>query len=296
STPAPPTLPPVAPKETSARQLLRLSVDMVQQSRSPHLTPSPERSYTTGSNMPRYTDRIEAGEILASKLACQVDDYAQCTVLALSRPGLVVANVVGRRLQLPVGVLYVRQVTWPVGTAADDDENDQQPVQISIGAVTSADDAQGVWQREIVRGLKLTDRQLAEAQQQPRDCLNQALQALPPRYLSALHDALRVSAENSLAYGDMPSRGASQSGVILVDDGIASGDDVRAAIAVVQRMRPELRIVVATPVGIADTMKYLARHVYRTVTAYTPPVPYRVPCWYQRATSLSDEEQALLHV
>ncbi|KAJ1976063.1 hypothetical protein H4R35_002862 [Dimargaris xerosporica] len=268
---------------------------MVQQNRSPHPTPSPERNYTTGSTMPRYTDRIEAGEILASKLASQVDDYAQCTVLALSRPGLVVANVVGQRLHLPVGVLYVRQVTWPVGTA-DDGDSDQQLVQMSIGAVTSADETQGVWQREIVRGLKLTDRQLAEAQRQPRDCLNRALQILPPRYLSALHHALDASVENPSTHGSVPGHSTTQPGVILVDDGIASGDDVRAAIAVVQRMRPELRIVVATPVGVADTMKYLGRQVYRTVTAFTPPVPYRVPCWYQHAASLSDEEQALLHM
>ncbi|KAJ1916810.1 hypothetical protein IWQ60_007986 [Tieghemiomyces parasiticus] len=221
------------------------------------------RTRCSSTNQPKYADRLEGGAALARQLFDKFQGRTDTTVLAISRAGLVVADVVGEALGLPVAAFYVRQIRSP-----------DHP-KLSLGAVTSG--RLTSYNTEIIEGLGLTPAALEATATAANLEMEHEQTALAPRYGHTL--------QNLLA-SDHPTR------ILLVDDGIVSGDDVRSAVDALQRHRPGTRITVATPIGVADTMRLIARRVEATVVAYVPVIAYKVPSWYETGTELSAEEVA----
>jgi putative phosphoribosyl transferase len=84
--------------------------------------------------------------------------------------------------------------------------------------------------------------------------------------------------------------------VILIDDGLATGSTMRAAIAALRRQQPA-RIVVAVPVGAPETIADLATEADEVVCARTPTPFYAVGFWYEDFSQTSDDEvRWLLHL
>ncbi|KAJ1961651.1 hypothetical protein IWQ62_003791 [Dispira parvispora] len=214
---------------------------------------------------PRYMDRIQAGEILTAKLKPNFQNQPNTVILAISKAGLVVATTVAGALDLPVGVFYVHQITAPTVPS------------LSLGVVTSAQ--QCIFNHDILTGLDLSPDARDQSVATARASLHQAHAELAPRFFQTL---------------DIVCQSPTVEDVLLIDDGVALGDDMRAAIAALKQMNPALKITVATPVGIADTMKHIARRVESTITAFVPAVAYQVPKWYESHSALSPSELALL--
>ncbi|KAJ1982853.1 hypothetical protein H4R33_004945 [Dimargaris cristalligena] len=217
---------------------------------------------------PKYADRIQAGLALARKLRSHFQGRRNTAILAISKAGLVVANTVGQELNLPVGVFYVRQIRCP-----------SQP-RLSLGAMTSGELCS--LNEDIVKGLHLPTEAIRQAAEATYSSIEEDHTDLHPRHLRVLQQVLSPSVAHSTL--DPVQH------LILIDDGIVAGDDIRSAVDALRRARSDLKITVATPIGVADTMKMIARRVEMTVTAFVPSAAYTVPSWYETGTALSPEE------
>jgi predicted phosphoribosyltransferase len=205
-----------------------------------------------------FHDRVEAGRRLAEAVLRSVRKNA--VVLALPRGGVPVAAEVARALDAPLDLLLVRKIGAPgnpelaVGAVAEGD-----PPSVVIDDETlgwSGEDAGYVRRAAVV--------ELAEIER---------------RRALYLEDAERV-----------PVAGRT---VILVDDGLATGTTVRAALQSLQARRPA-RIVVAVPVGAADTVAALRPQVDELICLYQPRMFGGVGAHYDDFRQVSDAEVVAL--
>jgi predicted phosphoribosyltransferase len=200
-----------------------------------------------------YRDRFDAGRRLAERLT----EYAgrdDVLVLALPRGGVPVASEVARALRAPLDVFLVRKLGVP------------GQEELAMGAIASG--GVRVLNEEVVRALEVTPEELAEASSRERRELERR---------EAAYRAGRPSPE---------VRGRT---VILVDDGLATGSTMRAAVAALRRRQPA-RIVVAVPVGAADTCADLAEAADEVVCVRSPRPFLSVGSWYDDFRQTSDAE------
>jgi putative phosphoribosyl transferase len=221
----------------------------------------------------RFRDRAHAGALLARQLRHHA--HAPDTiVLALPRGGVPVGFAIASRLAIALDVLVVRKLGMP------------RHEELAMGAVGSG--GVRVLQPGVPGLMGVTE---------------QDVEAVTARELAEL-------ARRELAYRGMPddsSAGASGNlggapaapdlrgkTAILVDDGIATGSTVQAAIQVVRRMQPS-SLVLAIPVAPPDTVSRLAPQVDELVCLSTPPLFRSVGQWYDSFDQTSDAQvQALL--
>ncbi|HEY8966345.1 MAG TPA: phosphoribosyltransferase family protein, partial [Candidatus Methylacidiphilales bacterium] len=164
----------------------------------------------------RFKDRFQAGRFLASKLL-EYRNRPDVLVLALPRGGVPVGREVADALHLPLDVLVVRKIGLP-----------GYP-ELGIGALASGGGE--ALSREAVRQYLVSSEALEETIREER----RELQRRERRYRD-----------------DLPFPPVEGRTVILVDDGLATGSTMEAAIASVRR-NGALRVVVAAPVGAAET-------------------------------------------
>lgn len=201
-----------------------------------------------------FADRADAGRRLAERLKSLVGENA--VVLALPRGGIPVARPVADALGAPLDVLVARKL----GMAG-------QP-ELAIGAVTA-------------RNHRVLNEEV----------LRQAF--LPPDYLDAETEAQRRRAgelERKLR-GARPEIPVAGKIAILVDDGIATGMTMRAAIADVRERGPR-SVVVAAPVISARTYHELAERVDLVVAVLIPAEFWAVGQFYLDFRQVTDEEVA----
>jgi putative phosphoribosyl transferase len=98
-----------------------------------------------------------------------------------------------------------------------------------------------------------------------------------------------IKRRERLYRGDRPPPDVKGKTVILVDDGLATGSTMLAAVQALRRLGPA-RIVVAVPVASPDTCKLLEEYVDETVCAATPEPFYAVGLWYRDFSQTTDEE------
>lgn len=201
----------------------------------------------------RFGDRRDAGRRLAGNLS-RYAGRPDVIVFGLPRGGVPVAFEVARALGAPLDVFLVRKLGVPGHE------------ELAIGAVASGgirvlnDDVvatTGVRAAEIDR---ITARELARLERQEREYRGER----PP-----LEPRGRIA--------------------ILVDDGLATGATMRAAVAALRRRRAGA-IVVAVPTAPADTCKALSRQVDEVVCPFTPDPFMAVGLWYRDFTPVSDLE------
>jgi putative phosphoribosyl transferase len=205
-----------------------------------------------------FPDRQEAGRLLAHRLG----EYARrpgVIVLGLPRGGVPVAYAVATALQLPLDVLIVRKLGVPGRE------------ELAFGAIASG--GVQVLNSEIVANFGLTGAAIARVAARER------------RELERRDQAYR---------GARPAPAVRDRTVILVDDGIATGATVRAALLAL-RHRGAARIVVAAPVMAPDTHAALAGEADAVVAVLVPPDFAGVGQWYDNFAQTTDAEvQALL--
>jgi putative phosphoribosyl transferase len=205
----------------------------------------------------RFRDRFEAGQLLAAQLTAFAD-RRDVRVLALPRGGVPVAYEVARRLRAPLDVWVVRKLGAP-GIP-----------ELAIGAIASG----GV--QMIGAG---SPRELALTSDQV-----EAIVTRERRELQRREEAYR---------GNRPPVEVRQRTVILVDDGIATGASMRAAIVALRPLEPA-QVVVAVPIAGRSTCAFLACEADHIVCLWTPSVLNSVGEWYEDFSQTSDDEVCAL--
>jgi putative phosphoribosyl transferase len=203
--------------------------------------------------MKRFRDRAEAGRFLAGKLRAYAG-RPDVLVLALPRGGVPVAYEVARALGAPLDVFVVRKL----GLIGHEE--------LAMGAIAS-------------HGVRVLNDDVVQA-------LN-----IPPEVIDAVAAEERQELERrEKAYrDDRPVPDVRGRTVILIDDGLATGSTMRAAVAALKMLHPA-RLVVAVPVASRETCSELRREVDDIVCAFTPEPFMAVGLWYEDFTQTSDEE------
>jgi len=201
--------------------------------------------------MALYRDRRDAGEQLAGALE-DLRGKPGLLVLALPRGGVPVAEPVARRLGAPLDVYVVRKVGFPGNE------------EFAMGAIASG-------------GVVLLNPALAER--------------IPEEELRwAVGRAIRELRERERLYrGDRPPPQVAGRTVVLVDDGLATGATMRAAVEALRRQGPR-EIIAAVPIASPESCEALAREVDRVVCAATPEPFHAVGLWYEDFSPTEDEE------
>jgi predicted phosphoribosyltransferase len=205
-----------------------------------------------------FADRSEAGSRLGERIAAL--PLGQPLVLALPRGGVPVGAEIARRLGAPLGVALVRKIGAP-----------SQP-ELAIGAIADGDDPEVVVNARLVRQLGLSeDFVTAEAARE--------------------HAA--IAARRSGFAGATPPLDAQGRAVIVVDDGVATGMTMRAALRHVRRRGPS-RLVAAVPVAARDALEALAAEADEVVCLASPRRFRSVGAFYRSFTQVTDAEVAAL--
>jgi putative phosphoribosyl transferase len=205
-----------------------------------------------------FQDRIEAGKALAAAVAARKPERP--VVLALPRGGVPVAAEVARVLDAPLGLLIVRKIGAPGHE------------ELAVGAVGDGDPPVTVFNPEILAALGLTEADFDQ---------------------KVAGKVAEIGARRRLYLDDRPQPSVEGATAIVVDDGIATGATVRAALDVLKR-QGAARIVLAVPVAPADTVAELRRLVDEVVCLETPEPFVAVGAHYARFGQTSDDEVVAL--
>jgi len=200
----------------------------------------------------RFQNRREAGRALAESLLTfrGRDDI----VLALPRGGVPVAYEIATALVAPLDVFVVRKLGMPGRE------------ELAIGAIASG-------------GVRVLDESLAHAYGITDDVLERI----------TAREQLELDRREQRYRGDRPLPPLADRTIILVDDGLATGSTMRAAVVAVRSRKPT-EIVVAVPVGAPETCEALEREGARVVCLMTPEPFYAVGLWYEDFSQTTDEE------
>lgn len=202
----------------------------------------------------QFRDRVHAGELLGELLAREVGELDNGIVLGLPRGGVPVAAAVARRLGLPLDVYLVRKLGVPGHE------------EYAMGAIASG--GVRVLNEEAVRTLGIDQA---------------TIDAVAEREL------VELQRREHTYRGDRPPLDLEGKEVILVDDGIATGASMRAAIEAVRSSHPA-SIIVAVPVTPISTGEALAGIADRVVALTTPDPFYAVGWHYNDFTQTTDDE------
>jgi len=208
------------------------------------------RGGMSGARLP-FHDRREAGQVLAERLA-HLQGHEDLLVLALPRGGVAVGFEVARALHAELDVFIVRKLGMPGNE------------EYAMGAIASG----GVRVMNELHGWSVTQEQIEQVEARER----QELVRRERQY--------RGNRGPALIEGRT---------VIVVDDGLATGATMRAAVAAIRKQEPE-RLVVAVPVGARETCEVLRQQADEVVCAAVP-TPFRaVGLWYEDFPQSTDGE------
>jgi len=199
-----------------------------------------------------YPDRSTAGRVLAAEINGLVEP--PCVVAGIPRGGVVVALPVALRLGCPLAVSFVRKIALPAAP------------ELAAGAID--EDGRLVLDRHITRALGASSEALAEARE---------------RVMTEIRRQKRAFCAPDLA---VLIPGAS---LVLIDDGLATGWTMRAAIAHARRHGAG-RIVVAVPYAAADTAAAVSELADRFVCPWASETFYAVGTGYEDFRAVSDDE------
>lgn len=204
---------------------------------------------------PRFANRAEAAEALADRLA-ELHLPGPKVVLALPRGGVPIGAVVARRLQAPLDLLLVRKIGAP-----------WQP-ELAVAAVVDGDHPDTVIDESTSQATGASAAYIEE---------------------QAHIEWREIERRRALYLHGRPSVPVQGATVILVDDGIATGTTVRAALKALRR-RGAAHTVLAVPVAPHDTLMSLRREVDQIV-CLSEPMPFRaIGLHYVDFHQVSDQE------
>jgi putative phosphoribosyl transferase len=198
-----------------------------------------------------FGSRREAGRELATKLMTY-SDRGDVLVLALPRGGVPVAYEVARALRAPLDVFLVRKLGVP-----GDEE-------LAMGAIATG-------------GVRVLNE----------DVTMYIDEAVIDAVVS--REQIELKRRERLYRGERPAPGVKGLTVILVDDGLATGSTMHAAVVALREMRP-LKIIVAVPVAPPQSCEEFRSEVDEVVCAMTPEPFMAVGRWYADFSQTSDQE------
>lgn len=179
-------------------------------------------------------------------------------VLALPRGGVPVAYEIANTLQVPLDLLVVRKLGVP-GYA-----------ELAMGAIASG-------------GVQVFNPQLLQLHQIDQACINSVV-AREYRELQRREQAYR---------GTRPAPSIAGQQIILVDDGVATGATMHAAVLAVRKQAPA-RIIIAIPVAATDSLDELRPLVDEIVCPCRPEMLFSIGRWYLDFSQVSDEQVCAL--
>ena len=201
----------------------------------------------------RFLNRSDAGRQLAHKLGAFAH-RSDVVVLALPRGGVPVAAEVARELNAPLDVFLVRKLGVPGYS------------ELAMGAIASGD-------------VRVLSDDLIDQLGIPRSAVEQV----------AMREQLELDRRDQLYRGGRQLPELRDKTVILVDDGLATGATMEAAILALRQYQPA-RVIVAAPVGAVETCRRLKELADDVICAMTPEPFQAVGLWYERFDQTSDEE------
>lgn len=201
-----------------------------------------------------FKDRQAAGKLLAKRLTRYQND-PQAIVLSIPRGGVVVAYEVAKSLKLPLDIMITRKIGSP----------DQS--ELALGAVDQ--DGEVIWNERLLVESRIKKQELrGEIREQIRE----------------------ISRRRDLyGYQKRLPWGLEEKTVILVDDGIATGATVEAAIKYLKRHGVR-KIIVAAPVAAPDTLGVLKNETDEVVVLFAPASFSAIGQFYQNFEQVGDEE------
>lgn len=201
-----------------------------------------------------FNDRAEAGRFLAHMLEEYTND-PNVVVLALPRGGVPVAYQVAKMLKAPLDIFVVRKLGVP-----GHDE-------LAMGAIASG--GTRVLNSRVVDYLDISDQTIETV---------------------AAREQRELERRERLYRGTRPAVDVRGRTVIIIDDGMATGSTMRAAVCALRQQKPE-KIVVAVPVGAQETCRSFAKEVDTICVCAITPEPFDgVGLWYRDFEQTSDEE------
>jgi putative phosphoribosyl transferase len=200
-----------------------------------------------------FADRVSAGRDLGRKLV-ELGVAGPIIVLGLPRGGVPVACEVAAALDAPVDVLVVRKLGAPFNP------------ELALGAIAYG--GVTVFNEDLLRQLDLDETALDSVRARER-------KELERRERAYRGDRLPVAVAGAT--------------VVIVDDGMATGATMHAAVVATRALGPA-RIVVAVPTAAIDAVQRVERVADQVVALSTPEPYYGVGAWYSRFPQLSDAE------
>lgn len=205
-----------------------------------------------------FTDRAEAGQLLAARFSA-LSERDDVIILALPRGGVPVGYEVAKALGVALDVFVVRKLGVPGHE------------ELAMGAIASGD-------------VRLVNHDVVDALGIPDNVIDRV----------AERERVELERRERLYRGSRPLVPLAGKTVILVDDGLATGSTMRAAVTAVRQQQPAA-IIVAVPVGAPSTCSELSQDADQVVCLRSPEPFVAVGLWYRDFTPTSDDEvRALL--
>jgi putative phosphoribosyl transferase len=201
----------------------------------------------------RFKDRVQAGRYLADKLLTYAN-APDALVLGLPRGGVVVAYEVANKLRIPLDVFLVRKLGVPGYE------------ELAMGAIASG--GTRVMNEDVLQQIRITDSTIEAV---------------------ARREELELKRREVAYRGDRPPLDVHGLTVILVDDGLATGATMRAAVAALRKQKPN-QIIIAVPTASPDVCDEFRTQVDSIVCGMTPTPFYAVGAWYENFSQTTDEE------
>lgn len=200
-----------------------------------------------------FKDRQDAGRQLATKLA-HLANNQNVLVLALPRGGVVLGHEISQRLNVPLDLILVRKLGVP------------WQEELAFGAIAVGNTE--VLNEGIINSLGISNETIEEVKKKEEQELNR---------------------RNHLYRKDRPLPLINDKIIVLVDDGIATGATMRAAIRLVKACHPK-EIIVATPLASISVFEDMSAEKIKLIVLETPEPFYGIGRWYSHFPQLTDEE------
>lgn len=202
--------------------------------------------------MAYFNDRVEAGKRLASELA----DFKgkDAIVLAIPRGGVVVGYEIAKALRLQLDVIIPRKIGAPNNS------------ELAIGAVT--EDGTTILDQSLIAYIDVPQSHIMEESERQRQEIQRRLNVY----------------RQSEPYPNLKGRN-----IIIVDDGIATGSTMKAALVSVKK-RGAKSVTIAIPVGPPSTIRELEKIADRVVCPFTPEYFQAIGQFYSDFSQTTDEE------
>ena len=202
----------------------------------------------------QFRDRIEAGRLLARELKPNYANHPDLLVLGLPRGGVPVASEVAKVLHAPLDICIVRKLGVPGHK------------ELAMGAIATGGIM--ILNEDLVRSLEISQKEIEQV---------------------VVWEWQELERRDRLYRGSRPVPNLCDRTIIVVDDGIATGSTLKAALSTIKPQQPN-RIAIAVPVAPSDVCQELREEVDEVVCLLTPEWLHSISLWYEDFSSTTDEE------